>query len=135
MAYDNESEFKYIDGLDEIPITGPDPFDKEDKLEAAEKGEAKLESDVNEGSPIPDQVREAIHGEAAACWATYRLVLGIKSPESQSRGDSLDEGTERMAFADRIKQMYDSHVDSIIMADADASEGGENTVGFEVADW
>lgn len=119
MTYTSTSDLKYIDaigGLDAIPISGFDidrNWSDQDKLDAAEAGEAKLEGDVNDGAAIDQSDVESIHGEAAAAWATYRLVLGMKTPDSQTRGDASDEGSERMAFADRIKSMYDEYVATI----------------------
>lgn len=136
MSYDTESDLKYIESLSNIPVTG-EGFDStwstSKKLDAAEDGESKLEADVNDGQVINSP--ESIHGYAAATWATYRLVLGMKTPDSATRGDSLDEGGERMSFADHLKSDYYEYVDSITRASGDESEDGPAVIGFEVADW
>lgn len=136
MPYSDESELKYINSLDDIPVTGEgigDDWSDAEKLKKAEDAESKLESDVNEGREIGTP--EAIHGNAAATWATYRFVLGFKTPDSQTRGDSLDEGSERMAFAEALKDDYYDYVNSITNATGDESEGGPGSVDFTVADW
>jgi hypothetical protein len=136
MPYTQESDLKYINSLDDIPVSGDfdaSTWTDQDKLDAAEDGESKLEADVNEGSEI--SAPEHIHGQAAATWATYRLVVGFKSPDSQTRGDALDEGSERMAFAEAIKEDYYEYVQSITGAASDESEGGQGSVDFMVADW
>ena len=102
-------------------------------MKKAEDGESKLEADVNQGNEIGSP--EAIHGNAAATWATYRLVLGMKSPDSQTRGDSLDEGAERMNIAEALKDDYHEYVHSITEARGDESEGGPGSVDFRVAEW
>jgi len=136
MPYESESDLKYIDSLSEIPVSGQG-FDAtwtdNELLVKAETGEAKLESDVNDGDPINDP--ERIHSDAAATWATYRLVLGMKAPDSTTRGDSLDEGTERMNFAEALKDDYYDYVNSITQAGGDEGEDGPNTASFHVADW
>lgn len=135
MPYSDESDLKYIDSLDEIPVAGDFPdstWSSNDKLSAAEDGESKLEADVNEGQEL--NTTENIHSEAAATWATYKLVLGTKSPDSATRGDAMDEGSERMAFADRIKEMYNDYIDSIVEAEHDTGTDSDG-VDFMVADW
>ncbi len=136
MPYTTEADLKYIDSLDDIPVTGQgigSNWTEQEKLDAAEDGESKLEADVNEGHEIANS--EHIHDQAAATWATYRLVLGFKSPESQTRGDSLDEGSERMDFARQLKEDYYEYVNSITNAQGDQSEGGPGEIDFQVADW
>lgn len=135
MSYSDESDLKYIEDLDEIPVAGEFPsttWSTQDKLSAAEVGESKLESDVNEGQELGET--ENIHSEAAATWATYKLVLGTKAPDSQTRGDALDEGGERIAFADRVKSMYNELISSIIEAEHDQGTDSDG-VNFTVADW
>ena len=46
MSYDAASDLKYIDSLDEIPLTGPDLWagDTDAKLDAAATAESKLEA-------------------------------------------------------------------------------------------
>jgi hypothetical protein len=137
MPYQNESDLKYIDSLEDIPVTNQgigDSWGEEDKLQAAEAGEEKLEGDVNEGHAISQS--KSIHGTAAATWATYKLAVGMKSPDSTTRGDSLDEGTERFGFADRLKQMYQSYVNTINDASGfESDDDSNNDVTFSVADW
>lgn len=136
MAYSDESDYKYVEGRDSVPVSGSDigqNWSNSRIDNAVEDGETKLESDVNEGREISNP--EHIHGQAAATWATYRLVLGFKSPDSATRGDSLDEGGQRMDYAKQLKEDYYDYVQSITSAEGDESEGGSGSVAFEVADW
>lgn len=145
MPYSGESDYKYVDGRDDVPVTGQgigDDWTISEIDNAVEAGEQKLEADVNEGEVITNP--QDIHGEAAATWATYKLVLGMKSPDAVTRGDSLDEGSERIQFADRILSMYQSLVQSIIQASGiegggDGAGGGTgiqvDDVDFFVANW
>lgn len=136
MAYDSADDLKYIDALSDIPVTGQgigSGWTTDEKLEAAEAGEQKVEGDVNDGQEI--STPSSIHGQAAATWATYQLAVGMKSPDATTRGDSLDEGTERFGFADRLKQMYDSHINTINQASGFQSEQETDSVSFDVADW
>lgn len=122
MAYETEDDYRYVESKDKIPVTGDGigrNWEDDEIHEAVETGEQKLENDVNNGEQIDSP--QQIHGEAAATWATYKLVLGMKAPDSATRGDMLDEGSERMAFADRLNRMYSSYVDSILGTGEDAS--------------
>lgn len=133
MAYDGESDYKYVGGRSSVPVTGGDlntTWTESEIDEAVEAGEVKLEADVNDGREITNP--EAIHAEAAAAWATFKLVLGMKSPDATTRGDSLDEGSERMDFAREVKDLYRSYVNSIQSSEQDEGRG---TVDFEVANW
>ena len=137
MPYTDESDFKYVQSLDDVPVTGGigKSWETEDIFEAVETGEQKLEGDVNEGQPIPQSEVVPLHGEAAATWATYRLVVGMKSPDSATRGDSLDEGDQRMEFAQELKSMYRSHKKTINEAEGFSSAQDEDSVDFRVANW
>lgn len=134
--YTSENDLKYIDGLDELPVVGEDSllsgFEKDEKLEACQAGESKLEDDVNEGSTISNP--GVSHSEAAAAWATYKLVVGMKAPDAATRGDSLDEGTERMQFADRVLGMYREIVDGITEAENTPGQSSDGA-DFRVFDY
>lgn len=134
MPYEKEEDYKYVQDKDEIPVTGQDierNWDDDEIHSAVEKGEEKLEADVNGGDPISSPT--SLHGEAAATWATYKLVLGMKAPDASTRGDSLDEGAQRMEFADRVRRMYNDLIESIAGSDADASTVG--AVDFQTFDY
>lgn len=122
MAY----TLRYIDELDDLPITGPDPFSESDKLKAAERAEARLESDVNDGNTLSNP--EAIHAQAAEWYATYLLALGPKSPDAVLAGDMADEGTDRTKFSDRLYTQYRDCVDAIRAANADESDDSPDAI-------
>jgi hypothetical protein len=126
MAYTSESDLKYIDGLDSIPTSGPDPFGDVEKLEAAARAEAKLEADVNDGKEIGVGARTTLHGSAAAAWASFLLTYGGESPQSALGGDLVDGSSADVAeFASTHKEVYQSYVASI--EDSDADESSDST--------
>lgn len=131
--YRGVTDYKYVASRDDVPVTGQgigrnwtdDEIDR-----AVQTGEEKLEADVNEGTEIGNP--KHLHAEAAATWATYDLVKGMKPPDAATRGDSLDEGTERMEFARQLRDDYFELVESISTSEGDEGRG---TISFEVADW
>ena len=118
MSYDSESDLKYIDSTDDIPVSGPDPFDKSEKLDAAEVGEARVEADVNDGATIDGAT--VLIREAAAAFASYRLFYGGESPTSALSGDLVDgSSNDIMELAREHKANYDSTIASIVDSEAD----------------
>jgi len=134
--YADDSDYKYVESHDDVPITGDidGNWGKYDIHAAVQAGEEKLEGDVNDGNEISPNNVKHIHAEAAAIWATYRLVVGMKSPDSQTRGDSLDEGSERMRFARELKSMYQETVGTIRKSGGFQSEDDDD-IQFTVANW
>ncbi|MDY6778991.1 MAG: hypothetical protein SV760_00260 [Halobacteria archaeon] len=130
--YASESDLRYINDLAEIPISGPDldQFSKEDKLEAAEFGEAKIEADVNAGERLSDPTM--LHGKAAAAWASYQLFYGGEHPSSKLSG-SLGEGSsaDLIEFAREHKSVYKETVESIRASEAGTDDDDQLT-GFHV---
>jgi hypothetical protein len=122
VTYQSVADLRYIDGLDAIPISGPDPFSDAEKLDAAEVGETKLEADVNDGLELGEDESTVLHSEAAAAWASYKLVYGGEAPESALSGEFVEgANSDLMEFAREHKASYESHVESIIESDADES--------------
>lgn len=118
MTYDTESDLKYIDSLDDIPVSGPDPFDDAEKLDAAEVGEARVEADVNDGATIDGET--VLIREAAAAFASYRLFYGGESPTSALSGDLIDgSSNDIIELAREHKTNYDSTIASIVDSEAD----------------
>lgn len=131
--YRGVKDYKYVISRDDVPVTGQGigrNWDDDEIDRAVQSGEEKLEADVNEGSEIGNP--QHLHSEAAATWATYVLARGFKSPDSVTRGDSLDEGVDRMEFARQLRQDYFELVESISTSEGDEGRG---TISFEVADW
>lgn len=115
--YADESDLKYIPELAEIPLTGPDAFDTEAKLEAAEMGEAKVEADVNLGDPLADPTM--LHQKAANAWASYLLFAGGESPSDALSGQVVEgSSADQMEFATELKNIYESTIASIRTSDA-----------------
>lgn len=126
MAYEDESDLKYIDSLDDIPVSGPDPFDPSDKLKAAEVGESKIEADAFDGDTIGDA--GTLVKEAAAAWASYRLFYGGEAPTSALSGDLVDgSSSDLVEFAREHKSNYNSLLSSIVDSedDRDADDTGD----------
>lgn len=115
--------------LDDVPVTGPDPWTDADKRRALQAGESQLEADVNDGTTINSP--EHIHAFASAAWANYLLAVGPKSPDSATLGDMSDEGSGRMDFAHELLAMYNRAIESINQASGDESQGTGTSFGFE----
>ena len=129
MAYDAESDLKYIEELGDIPLTGPDLWadDTEAKLEAAETAEAKLEADVNDGQPIGEP--RALHAKAANAYASYLLFIGPEHPEDALSGQMYGgSGDDTMEFATEVHDVYRSLRSSIETSDADESSDDDNII-------
>lgn len=118
---------KYVDEAD-IPIIGPDPYPTDEKTKAIGYAEAKLESDVNEGSTINEP--EDIHEMAANAYASYILATGPVAPADTYSGDFADDGSDSDSFAQELHNMYRSARDAIITADEDEGEGSTEHVQF-----
>lgn len=122
MAYDSASDLKYIDGLVAMPLTAPDPFDKEDKLQAAESAESLLEARVNDGQEIT--TLESLHRTAANAYASYILLSGVEHPNSAQSGDFYSGSNEDVAeVASEMKNIWEDAVAGILEADHDESTG------------
>ena len=122
MSYDAESDLKYIDALDDIPLTGPDLWegDTEAKLDKAETAESKLEADVNDGVVIGDPT--TLHAKAANAYASYLLFIGPEHPEDALSGQMYGgAGDDTMEFATEVHDVYRSLRSSIETSDADES--------------
>jgi len=122
MSYDAASDLKYIDSLDEIPLTGPDLWagDTDAKLDAAATAESKLEADVNDGVVIGAPT--TLHAKAAAAYASYLLFIGPEHPEDALSGQLYGgAGEDTMEFAREVHDVYRSLRSSIEESDADDS--------------
>lgn len=120
MAYDQESDLKYIDSLGDIPLTGPDPYSDSEKLSKAEDAEVQLEADVNDGREIPEDDREHIHAVAANAYASYLLATGPEHPkDATSEVFAGGSGEDLMEFATELKNIYDRTIGSIEAATDD----------------
>lgn len=130
--YGSESDLKYIETLTEIPLSGPDEFIDEEKLEAAEFGESKLEADVNSGNRIIDEQVTHLHEKAATAWASYILFSGGESPTSALSGDLVEgSSSDAMEFAREMKSIYKETISSILKTD---EEEQSDEITFQVFD-
>jgi len=110
---------KYIDTGD-IPLAGPDPYAVEQKKEAGEAAEQKLEADVNDGHEFGSTSK--LHTQAIAAWATYVLAAGPNHPTDAKSGDFYNGSAEDQAeFAAEMKNIYQSNRESILGSEADDS--------------
>lgn len=119
---------KYLDSVEEVPASGPDPYSPTAKGRAIRDAEAMLEGDVNDGNEFDPAEIEPIHKAAIVYYATHRLAIDPKSPDSATMGSMADDGAGRMDYADRFLELYDRTVNSISGATGDAGEGG-GTIG------
>lgn len=129
MAYEKESDLKYIESLDDIPLTGPDLWSgqNQEKLDAAEAAESKLEADVNDGAKIDDAT--ALHAKAANAYASYVLFIGPNHPEDAQSGQMYGgAGDDTMEFAREVHEIYRSLRSSIETSDADESSDDSDFV-------
>lgn len=120
---------KYLEDIEDVPSSGPDPYSRRAKGRAIRYAEAQLESDVNNGNEFTADEIEPIHQEAITFLATYRLAIDPKAPDAATMGDLADEGAGRMGYADRLLELYERAVDAITDAEGDAGEGGGGEIG------
>ena len=120
---------QYLDSVEDVPASGPDPYTREAKGRAIEDAEAMLEADVNDGNEFDPADIEPIHKAAIVYYATHRLAIDPKSPDAATMGSMADEGAGRMDYADRFLELYDRTISSIGEASGDAGEGGGGAVG------
>jgi hypothetical protein len=131
--YADESDLQYIDGLEEIPLTGPDAFSTEQKLEAAEMAEAKLEADVNLGEALADPT--TLHRKAATAWASYLLFAGGDSPTDALSGQMVEGSmSDAMEFAKELENIYNSTIASIRTSEAGSDDDDLVESSFFVPD-
>lgn len=119
---------KYLDDIDDVPASGPDPYSRRAKGRAIRYAEGQFESDVNNGNEFTADEIEPIHQEAIALLATHRLAIDPKAPDAATMGDLADEGAGRMDYAEKLYELYERAVDAISTAEGDAGEGGGGTV-------
>lgn len=100
-----------------VPLAGPDPFTNDEKADAVESAEEKLEADINDGNDITDPT--ALHGTAVNAYATYVLATGPAEPGSQYSGDYADAGQSVMEFAREMLAIYRDTLSSIQGSQAD----------------
>ena len=115
---------KYLDSIEDVPASGPDPYSKEAKGRAIRDAEAMLEANVNDGNEFDPADIEPIHQAAIIYFATYRLAIDPKSPDAATMGSMSDEGSRRMDYADRLLELYERTVSAITGSSGDAGEGG-----------
>lgn len=124
MAYDSESDLKYISSLGDIPLSGPDAWsnDKDAKLKAAEAAESLLEARVNGGQEISSV--ESIHRTAANAYASYILLSGVEHPNSAQSGDFYSGSNEDVAeVASEMKNIWEDNIAAIQQAEHDEGTG------------
>lgn len=121
MPYDAESDLKYIDSLDDIPLSGPDPWEQGEKLKAAESAESLLEARANNGRPIT--AVESIHRTAANAYASYILLSGAEHPNAAQSGDFYSGSNEDVAeLASEMRNIWQDALTGILEADHDEGD-------------
>lgn len=106
--------------IDDVPLSGPDPWDDPEKEKKILEAEALLESRVNDGNVIENP--ETIHALAANAYASYILLSGIEHPNAAQAGDFMSGSNEDVAeVASEMKNIWEDAVSSILDAEADES--------------
>jgi hypothetical protein len=127
MAYSSESDFLYVEDLSSVPLTGADIFDGNEKLEAVETAERKLEADTNDGLVIGEPT--ALHSRAANAYASYLLFIGPEHPESVTSGQLYGgAGDDTMEFATELKNVYQQLRKAIEDSEADESRDSTDLI-------
>jgi hypothetical protein len=78
---------RYVEDLDDVPVTGPDDYSDSDKRLALYHAEARLELDVNEGKQIDQSNVIEAHRSAAAYLTTHILTHAAEEPSDITLGD------------------------------------------------
>jgi hypothetical protein len=121
-------ELRYIT-RDDIPLVGPDPYRRSEKIRAGEAAEQKLEADVNDGREYDPSEISRLHKQAVAAWATYVLAAGPVAPDDARSGDFYTgSGDDQAEYASQMKTLYESNIASIEASEADTSSDSSDII-------
>jgi hypothetical protein len=112
---------------DDVPVTGPDVFDPDDKVDKLETAEELLEAEVNDGNEFEETT--ALHVQAAAAYASFQLFTGAEHPEDAYSGQFQGgAGEDQAEVARECRQMYKDARDAILSSEADDSDDSSEFV-------
>lgn len=116
---------KYVT-IDDVPVASvPDDYTSEEKRDALQFAEGKLELDVNSGNRITANEIVQPMKVAIEYLATYQLTLGAENVDSVALSDLSDSGGNKSDYANEYLRMYNNIVASInnsdsVLADSDS---------------
>lgn len=112
---------KYVD-IDDVPISSvPDDYSPEEKREALQFAEGKLEMDINDGNRIIANELVQPMKVAIKYLSTYQLTLGAEHVDNMALSDLDDDGSTKTEYANEYLRMYHELVSGI--SDSDAAPG------------
>ena len=113
--------------LEDVPMTTIIDYGREERLDAIERAESVLETDVNDGAVISEKLRKPIHAEAVENLATYRLIRHAAGPGEADYGAVADYGERQLEYVSTYREEYDRLVEKINAADPTEVGGGDDT--------
>jgi hypothetical protein len=118
---------KYVT-IDDVPVASvPDDYTSEEKRQALQFAEGKLELDVNDGNRINLNSLVQPMEVAVQYLSTYQLTLGAEDVDSVTLSDLSDDGSNKTDYANEYLRMYNNIVSSIndsdsVLSDSDSHQ-------------
>lgn len=131
MPVEDNYEPSYID-LDDVPISGPDEYDSQQKRLAIFHAESSLELDVNSGKPIASDNVVGAHKAAVMNLATHVLTHAAEDPSNTTIGDMADDGGTITEYSSRYLDEYERLVDKLIESGVGSGDGGSGYGNFAI---
>lgn len=99
----------------DIPVSGRDSYDIEDKQRVIPAAVSQLKADL--GRPVDSQ--SDLEGFASAAYASYILASGAIKPSDPRYGDAIDDGRRADSYSNQFLDMYDRALTAIQASDSD----------------
>jgi hypothetical protein len=129
MPIEDDYEPKYLDSLDDVPISGPDDYSPSEKRQAIYHAESSLELDVNSGEEIDQSNVVSAHRAAVMNLATHVLTHAAEDPADVTLGDMSDSGGTITEYSSRYLDEYLRLIDRI----TESGVGGSTSGNFSTA--
>jgi len=113
--------------LSDVPMAGvDDDYANDDKKDALEYAESRLETDLNEGEGFTDSEIQSSHKSAVKALATHILTHEAEDAASTKLGDLSSSGDSVLSYSSHWLDLYKELRDSIAEADKDEETDGRD---------
>lgn len=119
---------KYIDSLEDLPISGPDDYDPPRKRKALFHAESEFQLDVNEGDEISSSNLTDAHSVAVLNLATHILTHAAEEPSDVTLGDMTSGGGTITEYSSEYLERYNRLVDKILQTGHGNSKSDNSAV-------
>lgn len=132
MSIETDYTPRYVDSLEDLPLSGPDNYSAEDKRKALFNAESSLEVDTNNGKKIPADELTNAHKAAVLNLATHALTHAAGDPADVTIGDMSSGGGASNEYSSRFLEEYNRFVEQIV--DSGASGHGNFSVSNQTTE-